>query len=80
MRSVPGPNRWTVAGSTFSGDVSMPVSATLHYHGVWRHGDCAYAWYGLGGTIADPSARDELRFSCDLMAYGPAPAHHGVAA
>jgi hypothetical protein len=82
VRSVPDPHRWTVAGSAHSGDVSMPALATLHYHGVWRHGDCPYGWYGLSGTIADPSghARDELRISCDLMAYGPTPAHHGVAA
>jgi hypothetical protein len=81
VRSVAGPNRWTVAGSASSGDVAMPVAATLNYHGVWRHGDCAYGWFGLTGTICDPSAaaREEFRLSCDLMAYGPATAYGDAA-
>jgi len=60
----------------------LPVNSTLGYHGVWRHGDRAYGWFVLDGAIDPPAASGQrtLRFSFELLAFGPDPGLRSVSA
>jgi hypothetical protein len=72
-RSVPGPHRWALSGEVLPETDVLPLRATLGYHGLWRRGDRAYGWFILAGTIAPArnATQRRLRFSFDLLAYGP---------
>lgn len=71
-RSVPGPQRWALAGGVLSGTGVLPLRATLGYHGVWRRGDHIYGWFVLAGTIGEPGRKARpLEFRFELLATAP---------
>ena len=74
-RSVLGPHRWTLSGEVFPETGVLPRRATLGYHGVGQRSDRAYGLFVLTGTIVPPpeGTQRRLRFSFDLLAYGPHP-------
>jgi hypothetical protein len=80
-RSVPGPQRWALAGGVLSGTGVLPLRATLGYHGVWRRGDHIYGWFVLAGTIgAGRRIMRQLRFRFELLASAPEPGSRPLSA
>src|SRR4029453_3931470 len=68
-RSVPGPQRWALAGGVLSGTGGLPLRAPLAHPGVWRRGDHIYGWFVLAGTIgAGRRTMRQLRFRFELLA------------
>ena len=64
--------RWLLSGRFSAGGLSVPVDATLDYHGLWRHGDDTHGWFVLDGAIDEGDrAKRRVQFSIELLAAGP---------
>ena len=57
-RILTGFSTWRLSGTVDDGTTGLGIGLTLHYHGVRRRGDRAWAW--LTGRGAPPSPNRRL--------------------
>jgi hypothetical protein len=73
--TVPSLRAWPLSGEFSVSGFALTVEANLEFHGIWRHGDQAYGWFVLSGSIDHGRrAQRRVRFSVELLADGPAAA------